>query len=339
MRPGNLEDFGWNKIARDFDRAIALARLSGIQSALVQAAREASWTEASMKGEDPRPFKLSPRGLAKIIGCAHSNVILAQDELVRIGIFRRLEDGSYIINKDYRLWIKTGDKHGGQPLFSPEQLAHIMQPKRRKSARTGSASATNPVAPALPLNKQAVAPALPTGSAHNTTPVAPALPPPPGAVIGTRGIEEREREIEREEAGSWRAHTGTREEIPLHKTEEFKTRLHELEQWHADTHPSDMLITTTHLTMLLVKAPDHPEWVKEAIEDGLLKARRSPAKYAMVRLTDRIADPDAWTRKQESLAAGMSTGPAERLTPHQLRERAQVEALRARFTQPRKANQ
>lgn len=103
-----------------------------------------------------------------------------------------------------------------------------------------------------------------------------------------------------------------------------------------------MMLTPTHLAMLLAKAPKQPEWVKEAIDEALLQAKRSPSKYAMVRLTDRVADPEAWARKQEELAAATPKNrpPAERLTPHQAREKAQVDGLRARLaSKARKVDQ
>lgn len=335
MRPGNLEDFGWNKIVRDLDRAIALARLSGIQSVLMQAAREASWGESAIRGEESKPFTLSPRGLAKVLGCDHAQIVKAQNDLIKMQVFARTDDGQLVINKDYRTWVDTAPRLQNPPLFTQVELDYITEPKRKKVPRSGVKNNTSAVSKNTPLDDEAVSKNTPGWCQKTHHPVSKTTPATndrcqkthqeapaqhkerahAGAPTHAGQRDLREREIKRDlhplppQGGSG---GGGEVQMPLAQRPEFKARLRELCRWYLDTHPSDSSITHVHIELLLLEAPDHPDWVKDAIKEALLGASANKSRYAMACLERRKADPAAWEREKKERAAKRQKGGKRR---------------------------
>jgi hypothetical protein len=120
---------GYNRTARDFDHAIHLAGLDGLQLFLVQRARVASWTSSQIDGTNrPKPFKLNLSALASSLERkVRTNLSAKHASLVASGIFIRLEDGSHLINKDYRKWVRPD----GSSLLSDKQIAEAMSMRRK----------------------------------------------------------------------------------------------------------------------------------------------------------------------------------------------------------------
>jgi hypothetical protein len=99
-------------IARDLDRAIALARLHGLQTYLVQTAREMSWTAATLTHARGLPlpernaFRLKLSSLARVVECDRATLNTAFRSLVTARIFIPADghEGFFVINKDYADW-------------------------------------------------------------------------------------------------------------------------------------------------------------------------------------------------------------------------------------------
>jgi hypothetical protein len=143
-KPGEILN-GFNMIVRDFDRAIGYARLNGLQTFLLQRAREASWTEATLEGignnELPpaKPFRLNVSRLARMLGCSRRALQVAHGELFDIGIFVPVARGLARIGKDYRRWR---DPSTNTRLLTDEAIresADAKRLKRRKGCAENSA--------------------------------------------------------------------------------------------------------------------------------------------------------------------------------------------------------
>lgn len=142
--PGKFRD-GFNMLFRDFDRAIALAFLSGLQTFLLQRAREASWTaptlgwQAGQAIPDARPFLLDIPTLALFLGRGKESLYVAFRELIAKGIFKRLDSGMLMIEKNYKLWKEP--ETGGQ-LLTTNFIVHALEAKTLKVVNFGQENLT-----------------------------------------------------------------------------------------------------------------------------------------------------------------------------------------------------
>jgi hypothetical protein len=141
--PGKLRD-GFNMIARDLDRAFALAFLSPNEHVLLQYVREGSWVMPLLgrqKGDplpDPVPFRVNISALADEKCLDRTRLSKAMSSLLESRILVRVDARSVLINKDYTSWIfpGTGDA-SDEPRFKEQQLANIrdsrtLRPKLRR---------------------------------------------------------------------------------------------------------------------------------------------------------------------------------------------------------------
>jgi hypothetical protein len=126
FKPGQLRG-GFNQLARDLDRAIAISMFSSLQNFIIEQARELSYTEARVKGlMEPLPFKLNITDLAKLAGCGRTSLSEAFSSLVRARVFFTYKDNLYLISKDYRLWLSSD----GQPRLTDRQVAWCREAAR-----------------------------------------------------------------------------------------------------------------------------------------------------------------------------------------------------------------
>jgi hypothetical protein len=145
-RPSRLAD-GFNRIARDFDRAVRLARFDPLQAFLVGEARELSWTSSQIDGtNEPRPFRFNLSELARLLGCSRSWLSAQCRELVALRVLIESDGGDLLINKDYRDWlvrIKIAGVDRLAPRFTDLQLEWCLKAKRRARGvrRTGQSDA------------------------------------------------------------------------------------------------------------------------------------------------------------------------------------------------------
>jgi hypothetical protein len=153
--------FGYNRIARDLDRAIRFARFSPLEHILLGEAREASWTCAALtRAPRPLPFKLNFSALARLIGCNRVSLSVQFAEMVRRRVFLSAGD-HYLINKDYRTWLDTD----GAPLLSPTLVASCLELQSRADTPI---SASDPISQVL----------NPSDCSVETTPCSPQTTPP-----------------------------------------------------------------------------------------------------------------------------------------------------------------
>lgn len=124
-KPGSLKN-GFNVVARDLDRAFALA-LSRNESILMILIREESWAATLIKRRKgqpmpkPRPAKINIAKLARETGMCRTRL----GEAYRILIARKIlteVPGGVLINKNYEEWLAVG---ATGPLFTEEQLRWI----------------------------------------------------------------------------------------------------------------------------------------------------------------------------------------------------------------------
>lgn len=113
----------YNRIARDLDRALRAGRFTTVQRALIDEAREASWSFAP---RDPRPFALNFSAIARNLRFERMGLSRQFRRLVADRVFVDLDDGRYLINKDYRQWLD-----GGRPRLSPEQVRWCLRIKAK----------------------------------------------------------------------------------------------------------------------------------------------------------------------------------------------------------------
>jgi hypothetical protein len=137
VRPGIMKD-GFNMIARDIDRAIACARLNGLQAFLWQRAREASWTAATLEAvgkvlPPPKPFALNLSECARVLGCSRRAIGQAHTDMFGMGIFYPSGGDLAKISKDFRKrWV---DPSTGRPLLTAKQVRWALEAKAIKGAK------------------------------------------------------------------------------------------------------------------------------------------------------------------------------------------------------------
>jgi hypothetical protein len=129
IKPSTLAG-GFNLIARDFDRAIRLARLDPLQAFLVAEARELSWTPGLKRGgsREPEAFSFNFSELARLLECNRSWLSNQSAELVELHILKESPGGALLINKDYREWLRRDRTPGGERTvkrFTDKQLSWI----------------------------------------------------------------------------------------------------------------------------------------------------------------------------------------------------------------------
>jgi hypothetical protein len=174
--PGAMSG-GFNLIARDFDRAIAISRLSGIRGFIVQRARELSWTAAKLaKSEDPFPFTIQVRPTAALLGVDPKNVRQAVQDLESMRYFIPT-DGGFLINKDYRKWLDAD----GNPALTADQAEWCDEIRTRQ----GRAKLPPPEGKITP--KAGVELPSPEGKITPTTGAE--LPPPEGKNTPAKGVK------------------------------------------------------------------------------------------------------------------------------------------------------
>lgn len=117
-RPGQLRN-GFNILARDLDRAVVVAGFAELHLLLIEQARELSYADAKRaKEESPRPFRINLSALARDTGKARKWLSVRFRELVQYGVFIPLDEGGYLINKDFRMWVDDD----GQPRLTQSQI-------------------------------------------------------------------------------------------------------------------------------------------------------------------------------------------------------------------------
>jgi hypothetical protein len=122
---------GFNRIARDLDRAISVAGFTAAQHLLIAQAREQAWGPATVdNGGEAVSFTLNLSGLARVSGLDRSNLSNQFRALVGFRVFLDQGDGSYRINKLYRKW-RVAD---GSPRLSRDQISWCLE-CRRKGAK------------------------------------------------------------------------------------------------------------------------------------------------------------------------------------------------------------
>jgi hypothetical protein len=134
-RPGNMEHNGFNRIARDLDRAFALARFKPTANLLIQHAREESFSKADMRRTGGAiPFLFDPAEFAKSADIPYTSVRDAVDLLILCRVWVPTEDG-FMINKDFTQWVDRV----GKPLFNAAKIRFILAGKKLTA---GTAKAT-----------------------------------------------------------------------------------------------------------------------------------------------------------------------------------------------------
>ena len=126
---------GWNRYARDLDRALSVAGFSDAQHLLIKRAVEASWGPATRaNGGEAIPFRINLAATAKVSGYARETLSRQHQQLVECRVFLDQGDGSHRINKDYREWTRPG----GSPRLSADQVAWCLQVARAEAGRDES---------------------------------------------------------------------------------------------------------------------------------------------------------------------------------------------------------
>lgn len=126
FKASRLED-GFNVTARDFDRALGMAKLTPTQVHLMQQAREESWAKSKPKKVDgvwkgtPRPFTFNVKAIAATLGADRSVIYRNVKDLVAMNVLKQ-KGGSLLIQKDYHDWFK---EDGKTRLFGDDALEYI----------------------------------------------------------------------------------------------------------------------------------------------------------------------------------------------------------------------
>jgi hypothetical protein len=149
VRPSRIAD-GYNILARDFDLAVAAARLSGLQGLLLFYARRESWTMAIVdtpKGEkiteSPAvPFMLNLPVIAKRHGIKDVKFLYTvhhQLEAMKVFVPADEAPGYFEIEKDYREWV---DAKTRKPLFDATETGIILAEKNIGRHKSGGEKPT-----------------------------------------------------------------------------------------------------------------------------------------------------------------------------------------------------
>jgi hypothetical protein len=130
IKPSTLAG-GFNLIARDFDRAVRLARLDPLQAFLLAEARERSWTPGLKQGgsREPEAFSFNFSELARLLECNRAWLSNQSAGLVQLRILKESPGGALLINKDYREWLRRERTPDGERLvnrFTDKQLSWII---------------------------------------------------------------------------------------------------------------------------------------------------------------------------------------------------------------------
>jgi hypothetical protein len=201
----------FNRIARDLDRALTIARFTLNQRALIDHARELSW---SMRGdkEEAIPFRINVCAFARILKVERCYLGRQVRELIQLKVFRDLGDGSCLINKDYREWVDEK----GYPRLSDTQIEWCLTIRKRVTncvvdySGVSSPLHTPLSSPLLtPLSSPLLTPSKSVSSPLHTplsSPLLTPLQPEPTPLvprIGTRGEfnSDSERELNPEKGG------------------------------------------------------------------------------------------------------------------------------------------
>jgi hypothetical protein len=114
----------FHRIARDLDRALALAGLSRNQTLLLQRARELSWGwRPKNENQEALPFRLNLSELARIANCQRPGMSLQFKMMVERRFFVAVGDGTFLINKDYRKWLNND----GRSLLTDANIAWCLE--------------------------------------------------------------------------------------------------------------------------------------------------------------------------------------------------------------------
>jgi hypothetical protein len=162
--PGSLKD-GWNRLARDLERAIGLASLGPNETLIFQRAREGSWVIPSSRkkpeGAETNgaiPCRINLSALARTTERSRESLTRARRNLItaRILVEHEIGGGHVTINKDYTTWLQVdGNGEPKGPLFTTNQLKDIwagkqlttVQPSCDRSVSTVQASCDRSVTP------------------------------------------------------------------------------------------------------------------------------------------------------------------------------------------------
>lgn len=119
---------GFNATARDLDRALLVALFSSLEMLLIGHARELSWSRAREVGAEATPFRLNLSALADVARVRRTSLSPLFRDLVSMRVFTKLEDGSFLINKDFREWLNKD----GTPRLDSGQVEWCMAAMRPK---------------------------------------------------------------------------------------------------------------------------------------------------------------------------------------------------------------
>jgi hypothetical protein len=111
----------FNLTHADLDRALACAKLPGLELLIMTIAREESYTKARTRRlRDPLPFGLNISRLSRDFGVDRTRLGFAKDRLINDGLLIDRGDGTYLIDKRYERWA-------GSHALSQLQLARVRE--------------------------------------------------------------------------------------------------------------------------------------------------------------------------------------------------------------------
>lgn len=330
-------------IRRDLDRAIGYARLTGLQSYLMQYAREQSYTLATIAGiNDDLPFTVNLTQLAEAIGCHRKPLFLAYTELVESGIWI-IEPGKlHRINKNYQEWRIESGKEKGRLRFTPRQLDQIRAADDLGTRPTTqfevgqkchTSDADDQGKNALPLGQKCHSDQGKNALVNGQK--CPSADAPPH-----RNAHVRESESKREQESNTllnaaaditppHTYTHTRETPAAAEVEKpvRATTSRELSDWYNATYPDDPEYLGGKLPGFVAGYP--VDQVQEAVEAAMVSAKRGLAAYVAATLRQWKADPERRLGKPNAPEASATSATPPKRGPYTLADkRAEQSRLR-----------